>query len=505
MNALRHGRSAAILAVTLMILGGTALADNKLDISQKDVEIVEALSRVSRALVQKVEPCVVYVETQEATPEVDEEPPRKEIPEDLKRMLPEWFRRRYEQQQQQQQGRPFKMLPRKGLGSGFIISKDGWIVTNDHVVKDAKKVLVQLYEDDTKYPAEIVRRDPKSELALIKIKVDRELPTLTFGDSGSLQVGDWVMAFGNPLGLEHTVSRGIVSAKDRQGVMPRMTDRPAILYEKFIQTDAAINRGNSGGPLVNLHGEVVGINTLIATPYNIGIGFAIPSEIAKRVVDELMSTGHVRRGWLGITMQPLDPGVREYLKLGDREGILVESVRPDNPAAKGGIEPYDVLLDYDGKPVDEITDFQLLVANTPPGKTVPIVVWRDGKEATKDVAVGEQPGGPVITAAGYETDKLTVLGMTVENLTAANSRNFGFEPDRGVVITSVDADGPAFAADLRPGMAIVEVNRKKVKDAGDLKEAVDETPEGGMVLLRMATPTGREFIRAIKKPGDEQK
>jgi len=485
-------RLSAVLVTCALMLAATG-AVRAQDVSEEDIDLLNAMSRVSRAVVEKVQPTVVYIGTEEKVSIDGGGMGGWALPPGLERLMPDFRRRRTP-------GTPRRRrnIMRRGLGSGFVISKDGWIVTNDHVIKDADKVYVRLFDDEETYEAKEIYRDRKSELAVIKIEVDRELPVVSFGDSDALMVGDLVMAFGNPLGLTNSVSRGIVSAKKRRNLMPRSPDGPAILYENFIQTDAAINRGNSGGPLVNMRGEVVGVNTLIATPYNIGIGFAIPSAIAKRVTAELMETGEVKRGWLGIQMQPLNPNLREALGTGDHGGVLVIKVNKGDPADRGGVKVEDVLLEYDGVKITDAGHVQFLVADTPAGKKVDILILRGGKKQTLTIEVGAQ-SGDTMAALSAETSETSyeTLGLTVDTLDEQTARALGLKKANGVFISNVDVEGPAYEAGLRPGQVIVKVNQKPVATVEEFKDAVAETPEGKMILLRVKTAEG-EFLTAMK-------
>ncbi|MFH0965089.1 MAG: Do family serine endopeptidase [Planctomycetota bacterium] len=463
----------------------------------QDIQVVDALSRVSRAVVRHVQPSIVFIGTESKSSQQGAETlPWPWDDPDLQQLLPEPFRR-YRQTPQRQ------MRPeiRRGLGSGFIILPDGWIVTNNHVVEGADKVFVKLEGDDQQYVATDIRRDPKSDVAVLKISVNRKLPAISFGDSDALEVGDWVMAFGNPLGLSHTVSQGVVSAKGREGIYPRQPGAQKIFYENFIQTDAAINRGNSGGPLVNMHGEVVGLNTLIATPYNIGIGFAIPSNLAKSVVDDLIAKGRVTRGWLGIEMQSWTPQLRDYL--GVKEGgVLVGKVLPGHPAEKAGLKPLDVLLEYNGVKIDDRGQLQRLVADTAPDSTVKILLQRDGKQIPVGVAVGEQKDEEIASAEQAPEEGFGELGIRVEDLTPDEARSLGLQEKGGVVIRDVDPEGVAAEVGLEPGMVILEVNQETVASAAEMNAALKKTPKDKGVLLKVKSSAG-EFYTVLQRAKKE--
>ncbi len=366
-------------------------------------------------------------------------------------------------------------MPQRRAGSGFIISVDGQVVTNNHVVEGAREIVVKL-ADGQEYPATVVGRDPKTDLALLKIAPKKNLPTVTLGDSKTLRVGDWVVAIGNPLGLSNTVTAGIVSAKGRElGAGP---------YDDFIQTDAPINPGNSGGPLINLRGEVVGINTAIAAGGQ-GIGFAIPVGTAKLVVPELAANGRVTRAWLGVSTQEVTPDLAKTLGLAEARGALVSGVVGDSPAGKAGIQKGDVIVELDGKAVKTSRDLPRLVAGTPAGKTVAVKVLRDGRDVTlratlavlDDPKLAGNPDGSATAARGK-------LGMALQEITPDMARSLGLKEPRGVVVSQVEPGGAADQAGIQVGDVILEVNRHKVQTLQDVKQALEKgRPEGRNLLL----------------------
>jgi serine protease Do len=361
-----------------------------------------------------------------------------------------------------------------GQGSGFIISKDGYILTNNHVVGDADKVTVKLV-DGREFTAKTIGTDPHSDVAVIKIDSEN-LPMLSLGDSDAIEVGEWVVAIGNPFGLSHTLTVGVVSAKGRSSV--GIAD-----YENFIQTDAAINPGNSGGPLVDLDGRVVGMNTAIFSSSGgyMGIGFAIPINMAKAIKDQLIQTGSVIRGYLGIIIQDLTPDLAKSFGLEDHKGILVSQVTEDSPADKAGLKQGDVILEFAGKPVEKVGPFRNLVSLKTPGSKEKITVLRDGKRETLSITIGKLPDeGLTTTAASHSMDK---LGFTVQTLTPDLARRFGIQDEMGVVVTRVTPDSAAAMAGINPGTIIKEVNRKPVNDTDDFSRAIAQTAEKGTVLL----------------------
>ena len=360
----------------------------------------------------------------------------------------------------------------RSLGSGFIISQDGYILTNDHVVDGADEIKVKL-SDGREFAGEIRGLDPKLDLALIKIDAGEDLPVARLGDSEEIKVGEWVMAIGNPFGLEQTVTVGIVSAKGRViGAGP---------YDDFIQTDASINPGNSGGPLFNMQGEVIGINTAIVAQGQ-GIGFAIPVNMAKQIIPQLRDEGRVTRGWLGVTVQALNKELAESFELDTTQGALVNEVIEDSPADKAGLKRGDIIVEYDGKQVDELNDLPRLVAATPVDETVKVKVFRDGKERTIKVKIGRLDDGEVALAADDEKTG-GALGLTVANVTPELVERYSLESDQGILITKIDPEGPAAEANLRVGDLVVEADGKEVGSVKEFEELVGKMKSGKVLRL----------------------
>jgi serine protease Do len=360
----------------------------------------------------------------------------------------------------------------RSLGSGFIISQDGYILTNDHVVDGADEIKVKL-SDGREFTGEIRGLDPKLDLALIKIDAGEDLPVARLGDSEEIKVGEWVMAIGNPFGLEQTVTVGIVSAKGRViGAGP---------YDDFIQTDASINPGNSGGPLFNMQGEVIGINTAIVAQGQ-GIGFAIPVNMAKQIIPQLRDEGRVTRGWLGVTVQALNKELAESFDLDTTHGALVNEVIKDSPADKACLKRGDIIVEYDGKQVDELNDLPRLVAATPVDETVTVKVFRDGKERTIKVKIGRLDDGEVALAADDE-ETGGALGLTVANVTPELAERYSLEGDKGVLITRIDPEGPAAEANLRVGDLVIEADGKEVATVKEFEELVGKMKSGKVLRL----------------------
>ncbi len=362
----------------------------------------------------------------------------------------------------------------RSLGSGFIIDGDGSILTNNHVVENATKIVVKLSGDEQDYEAKVVGRDPKTDIAVIKINVKTGLAAANFGDSDRLEVGEWVMAIGNPFGLDGSVTSGIVSAKGRHNI----TQGP---YDNFIQTDASINPGNSGGPLINLRGEVIGINTAIfsRTGGNIGIGFAIPINLVKELLPQLRGKGKVTRGFLGVLIQKVTPEIAESLGMERGHGALVANVSKDGPADKAGVKVGDVIIEFDGSPVKDSGDLPNIVARTQVDKKVRMKLLRDRKEISLNVAVGELKEEEIVASVPEKGE----LGMTVQRLTPQMAENLGLEKADGVVVTGVEPGGVAEEAGIRRGDLIMEVDRKAIKSLDDYKKAVAAARKGRGVLF----------------------
>ncbi len=356
---------------------------------------------------------------------------------------------------------PPREFKSKSLGSGFIISGDGYILTNNHVIENASEIKVKL-TNENEFDAKIIGRDAKTDIALIKIDAKDNLPVVNIGDSDKLEIGEWVVAIGNPFGLEQTVTAGIVSAKGRViGSGP---------YDNFIQTDASINPGNSGGPLFNISGEVIGINTAIVASGQ-GIGFAIPINTAKEILPQLKDKGMVTRGWLGVMVQHITPDIAESLNLQGKEGALVADVVKGGPAEKAGIKRGDVIMEFDGKQIGRMRDLPSVVASTPVGKEVNVLVLREGKEKTFTVTITKLEEEK-LAPAGTTKEEFGDFGMKVQEITPEVANYFNLEVTEGVVIVDVDRDSAAAEAGMQPGDLIVEVNQRPVRSLKEYREAI---------------------------------
>ena len=367
----------------------------------------------------------------------------------------EFFRRFFGDQ-------PPREFRNRAIGSGFIISPDGYLVTNNHVVRNATAIKVKL-DSGEEFTAKLIGRDPKTDLALLKIEPKKALPFTKFGDSDALRVGDWVVAIGNPFGLSHTVTAGIVSAKGRViGQGP---------YDDFIQTDASINQGNSGGPLFNTRGVVVGINTAISSR-GAGIGFAIPANMAKKLIDQLRETGSVVRGFLGVRIQNLNPQLAKRFGVAKAEGALVSHVNQDSPASRAGIKRGDVIIEFDGKRIRTTGDLVRRVGNTSVGKSVEMRVLRDGREVTLAVKVGELSEERAAPTTGASSQK---LGVEIRPVPPDRAKALGLPAGQGLLVAGVDPDSPAARGGIRPGDIILEVNGQAISAMGDLSAALAKT------------------------------
>ena len=375
---------------------------------------------------------------------------------------------------------------RGGQGSGFIIDSNGTILTNYHVVDGTEKIVVTL-SDGKNYDAKVVGKDQKSDIAVIKIDAGRELPAAHLGDSDRLEVGEWVMAIGNPFGLDHTVTSGIVSAKGR--------NIGSGLYDNFIQTDASINPGNSGGPLINLRGEVVGINTAIFSQSggNIGIGFAIPANSVKELLPQLRDKGKVVRGFIGTSIQKVTPEIADSLGLKQARGALVSDVVKGGPAERAGLKAGDIIVEFDRKEIKDSTDLPLQVARVAPGAAVQIKVLRDGKEMTLPLTVGEMKESEIV-AATQEGD----FGLTVQPVTPQLAENLGLERAEGLVITAVKRGSAAEEAGLRSGDVITEINRQPIKNMADYNRELTRHEKAKSVLLLVRRGQSSLFL-ALKR------
>ncbi len=407
----------------------------------------------------------------------------------------ELFRDFMDQNGQGQEPAPQQPRREEALGSGFVISADGYIVTNNHVIEGADEILIEFFSGE-RLDAKLVGTDLKTDIALLKVETDAPLPFVKFGDSDAMRVGDWVMAMGNPLGQGFSVSAGIVSARGRE---------LSGTYDDFLQTDAAINKGNSGGPLFNMEGQVIGVNTAILSPTggSIGIGFSMGSNVVSKVVDQLQQFGETRRGWLGVRIQNVTADVAEAMALAEAKGTLITDV-PDGPAKDAGLMAGDVILTFNEQAVDTVRDLTRTVADSPIGDAVPVVVMRDGKEMTisvtlgrRETAEGETDFAAAPDAAPEVPQVTDVLGLTLIPLDDDAKAALGMPANTtGVLVSAVDPASEAFSKGLREGDLITEAGQKKVANVADLAERVAEAKEAGRksLLLLVRTNGDPRFV-----------
>jgi serine protease Do len=376
-------------------------------------------------------------------------------------------------------GAPPREYKERALGSGFIFDPAGYVITNNHVVDGADDIKVK-HEDGQEIPAKVIGKDPKTDIAVLKLDKEGTYPYISFGDSGKVEIGDWVVAIGNPYGLEHTVTAGILSARGRAiGAGP---------YDDFLQTDASINPGNSGGPLLNLQGEVVGINTMIVYGGN-GIGFAIPSSMATKIVDKLRSVGRVDRGWLGVIIQDVSPELAQHFGLDEPRGALVGTVMDDAPASKAGFKPGDIVLKFDGKDIKQFQDLSAFVADTDVGKEVDVVVWRDKKEQNLKVKIALlQDSGQGVPGRGSSPED---IGLQVREAPSGSSSGDG---PKGVLVENVAPDSTAAQAGIKKGDVILRFDKNDIGSVSDLQNALAAHKKGDPYIFLVKRENANIFI-----------
>ncbi len=392
------------------------------------------------------------------------------------------------------------------LGSGFIIDgKQGLIVTNNHVIADADEIVIKLYDGSSLKVEKVLGRDIKTDLALLKVNPKKKLPDVQFGSSSQMQVGDWVMAIGNPFGLGGSVTVGIISAKQRD-----ISSGP---YDEYLQTDASINKGNSGGPLFNMDGKVIGVNTAIISPTggSIGIGFAVPSDSVVRIIDQLKQHGEIRRGWLGVKIQTVTEDIAKSLGAEPEKGAYVSTVSPSSPAQSGGLKSGDVIVRFDGKTVSEMRDLPRLVARTPVGEVVDVEIIRDKKKKVMSVKIGrlveDEPIPPAAFSGPPEgpTGELSMLGLRLADLSDELRKKYGInDPKGGVLVVAIDPGGPAARKNIKEGDVILEVDETQVSNTKEIFRAINkaQTSRAKAVLLRIEDASGAD-VRFVAIPIDQ--
>ncbi|MDH4121059.1 MAG: Do family serine endopeptidase [Deltaproteobacteria bacterium] len=462
----------SLLSVFLLlaVLPGLGLSQDV----NRDIEAMNRESKARAAIVKRVSGAVVNIQVEQAIA-TQAAPPQELLQDDFFR---QFFR-----------GIPFPQGGKRSQtasGSGVIVDAKGYILTNSHMVANASKITVKL-KDGRTLPAKLVGTDPSTDLAVIKID-SAQLHAASLGDSDDLEVGESVMAIGNPFGFDQTITMGIVSAKGRSGI--GVTD-----YEDFIQTDASINPGNSGGPLVNLKGEVVGINTAIFGERNLGIGFSIPVNMAKQVMEDLIQKGHVTRGFLGIAIQDMTPDLSEALGIRASQGVVIGQVGDDTPASRSGLKDGDVITQYNRKPVKDAQSFRYLVASTAPGTKVPVELWRDGKRMDMELAIGKQPGQMTSGLAPSPADSPhELLGLRVTVMKPTEARSLGYAGLKGLLVSAVMPNSPADQAGINPRSLLLEANRRPLAQVADLRREVERLGHGGKLMLRVRSGDTARFV-----------
>ena len=445
-------------------------------------------------LAERLTPAVVSITTESFMPSMGQDG-LPEFPEGSP--FEELFRQFFERYGE---NAPQERMP-VALGSGFIIDPEGYVVTNNHVIEQADAIIVRL-DNGVELEATVVGIDPKTDIALLKVEADEPLPYVSFGDSNAVRVGDWVLAIGNPFGFGNSVTAGIISARQR--------DIQSGPYDDYLQTDAPINRGNSGGPLFNMDGEVVGVNTAIYSPSggSVGIGFAVPSLLVDRVIGQLRDFGRTKRGWLGVRIQSVTPEIAEGFGLPDSSGALVASVTPDGPAEKAGLESGDVIVRFNGNAIDEMRELPRVVADTDVGQTVEVVVIRNGQEMTFDVELGELEAfedqlaaelGDDGGSSGVTKAPTDVLGMTMAPMSPQLAEQYGLDPDGdGLVVLEVLPGSPAARADIAPGDIVLQVGQAPVSAPGEVAAEVEAARErGAKTVVILVERAGDAEFRAV--------
>jgi serine protease Do len=447
--------------------------------TESAVELLDRSAQAFSQVVKEVKPAVVHIRVEGTVDQSTEYQEFFNHP-----FFERFFGPQYRYQDPQQRKRR-----QQGAGSGFIIDTDGHILTNNHVVENADKITVTL-SDNSEVEAKLIGTDPKSDVALIKIDVDHDLPVARLGNSETLEVGEWVIAIGNPFGLSQTVTVGVVSATGRSRVGINE-------YENFIQTDAAINPGNSGGPLLNIHGEVVGINSALysRTGGYMGIGFAIPINMAKYINEQLQKNGKVTRGYLGVGIQDVNEALAESFGLDKAAGILITDVQPDSPADKAGIKSQDVILKLEGIELKDTQDLRNRVAQTIPGTEVRLHIIRDNKDKEVKLTIGEQPDDfGSIAQSGPSQNPLGSFGLVVQKLTPDLAEQFGYQGRQGLVISEVEPESAADQIGLKPGMLIEEVQKVRVTSLEELADIMQQSENKNRILLRVRYGEGSRYV-----------
>lgn len=479
------------LLVFPLILVFFLLANPVKAVETSDMADLRQTSKAFASVAKQVSPSVVFIQVESVQKGAPFSPFQSPFGDEL---FKRFFGERFPGFPNQRQPQPERRV--MGQGSGFvfktdkgILSNTSYILTNNHVVEGAKKIRVT-FQDGQEFEAQITGADPKSDIAILAIK-DSNHTALPIGDSSNLEVGEWVVAVGNPFGLSHTLTVGVVSAKGRSGL--GIND-----YEDFIQTDAAINPGNSGGPLLNLDGEVIGINTAIFSRSGgyMGVGFAIPVNLAKNIADQLLDSGEVTRGYLGVMIQNMTPELAESFDVEEKRGVLIAQVSENSPAEKAGLKVGDVIVRYQGEQVTEVADFRNRVALTSPEHEANLTIVRDGKRKVITVKIGNLADGKTVASA--TTKPSNELGLTVQTLTPDLAQQFNVELGKGVVVTEVEANSVASVAGITIGTVILQINHSKIHSKMDFQRAIEKSKNNKNVLM-LISHRGRSQYVVIKR------
>ena len=480
-KAAKTGVRRTVLLLTVL-LGVTLCTVARAELRGDGAKLLKELDNAFVQIWEQVSPAVVNVDT-------EREITRPELPPFFRDFFREFGFQEPEQRQRRERGQ-------QGRASGFVIDKEGYVLTSFHVIESADTIKVRFSEEEV-YDAEVVGADKGTDIALIKIKAENDLPAVTLGDSDTLRVGQLVMAIGNPGGtLPRSFTVGHVSGLGR--VLPRFAERMRYGFRSFIQTDAAINLGNSGGPLVNVDGEVVGINTAMAA-FAENIGFAVPINSAKDILEDLKESGRAIRGFLGVGIENLPPGVGKTYGLPDDKGALVANVTPGSPAEKAGLKTYDIITAVNGEKISSADVVVRVVTRFRPGATVRITYVRDKKELTVRVKLSELTDEQIEEAPGVTSRAEETLGLTVQDITPDLADGLGLEIDKGVIVADVDEDSVAAGQGVRPGDVILEVNRQPVTTVAEFRKAVGEVNPGDLIILLLSRDNQRSIVH-IKKP-----
>lgn len=478
---------AAVGAVAALGAVGGVLSSKNLSASAVSVTPAAALENRGlpgsfSSIIERVGPAVVSIRVTGTAPQAASGAPggSSEIPEPFKRFFNEEFGKRFGFQFGTPNGTPQRAPKVRGMGSGFFIDADGHVVTNNHVIGNADKIEVMLKDGET-FEAELVGRDPKTDLALLKVNSDEKFPYVRFGNSAASKVGDWVIALGSPFGLGHTATTGIVSARGR--------DIGAGPYDDFLQIDAPINKGNSGGPTFNVGGEVIGVNTAIISPTGVsaGIGFAVPSNMAKKVIAQLMKNGSVSRGWLGVNIQNVTKDLAAGLGMDKPEGALVAAVTKGSPAEKAGVKTGDVIVAVDGERIEKLRELPRHIANLEAGQKSKMTVVRGGTERTLSVTIGAMPGAGKVASAGPAKSSAPRFGMVLSSIDESLRARFGLGPDaKGVVVTQIDPNGIAAEKGVQPGDVIRRISGQEITSPAQVADIVEKALTGNNSKERKA-------------------